>query len=177
MSVAEVKSDVTGICHPDKDGEVVEAKMKVLEAHAAVEEAKDRFVRLQRILRESRDGIERAESRLDKDEAERDVLKFGRDEELARRQEEQTRKQVHARLLPHYKQLYGDALRRIQLMHKQVAAPLHAEARAIRNQALSHGVKLEVCEWHEFGAQERGFTPRWLDWPRLVGMQGYWVDD
>ena len=175
--LATEKRIETEICHPDKDPEVVAAKVKVLEAHTAVEEAKGRLARLQRIHRESRDPVERADAKLDLAEAERDVLKLGREAELTRRAEENARKQVHARLLPHFKKLYENALRKIQLMHKQVAAPAHAEARAIRNEALSYGVRLEICEWHEFGAQERGFTPKWLDWPRLVGLQGYWVDD
>lgn len=174
--LATVKSS-NEIMHPNDDPEVRAATVCVLQADKLLKDAKSRWNDLQHALRESRDPVERSQAKLDATQLERDVLVLEREVELARRAEEEARKQVHARLLPHFKKLYGNALRKIQLMHKQVAAPAHAEARAIRNEALSYGVRLEICEWHEFGAQERGFTPKWLDWPRLVGLQGYWVDD
>lgn len=140
--VATEERTETEIRHPSEHAEVVEAKVKVLEAHTAVEEAKGRLARLQGILRDSRDGIERAEARLDIAEAERDVITCQRDLDVSRRAHAAAHEKAVKQAKTLHRARIGEKTKRF-LEFYWPAYAAHEEMRLAWNDANAHGVRLD----------------------------------
>ena len=175
MLVMEKNSDVT-ICDPEKDVGVCAAKDIVLQAVAAAEEAKDRLARLQRIHRESRDPVERADAKLDLAEAERDVLVLGRDVEVFRRDEAELRQLALKRLQAHYRPKFRESLNKLDKVFSGPVWEANEAARLIWNEANAAGVKMPTCFCPYFVPDSPRMTSWYSHWHKTLRNEG-WLDD
>ncbi len=164
------------IIHPNDDPKCRSARDSILKAVAAVEEAKDRLARLQRIHRESRDPVERADAKLDLTEAERDVLILGRDIEIARRAEAEIRKEVLKRLQVYYRPKFKEALKQLDKVFSGPVWDANEAVRAVWNEANDMGVKLPTHFCQYFLPDDSRITSWHHTWQRVLRGEG-WLDD
>ncbi len=176
MSVTESASSSKTIapCNPSEEEALRAATAKVLELDKEWKDACARLAAWNRILQAGNsEQTDRAAARLGLPEAAHAVRTLNAELESARLEEAEIKKRVHAELKVYFKRAYVEVLCEIQRVNEQVNHPLHMKARAIRVEALRRGVKLAPLDWMQFAAQERGTTPKWIEWPQVALREGY----